>query len=183
MEYFAEGKRGKIYIGIIKGKKVAIKKEKRDLNRINNEIKFLRILNKYNIGPRLIEYGKDYMIYEFIDGIRILDYLKNANKKEKNRIIKNVLLQCRILDKLKIDKYEMNNPYKHILIGKQIKMIDFERCKKVEKPKNVTQFCQFIISKKIGLKVNRNKFIKILKDYKNNQTDKNFKRILNYLKL
>lgn len=170
-------------MGYLKGKKVAIKKEKRDLNRINNEIKFLRILNKYNIGPRLIEYCKDYMIYEFIDGIRILDYLKNANKKEKNRIIKNVLLQCRVLDKLKIDKYEMNNPYKHILIGKQIKMIDFERCKIVNKPKNVTQFCQFIISKKVGLKVNGNKFIKILKKYKNNQTDKNFKRILNYLKL
>ncbi|MCX6711991.1 MAG: hypothetical protein NT139_03075 [Candidatus Woesearchaeota archaeon] len=183
MEYFAEGKRGKIYIGYIKGKMVAIKKEKRNLNRINNEIKFLKILNEYNIGPRLINYSKDYMIYEFVEGIRILDYLKNVSKREKNRIIKNVLLQCRTLDKLNIDKYEMNNPYKHILIGKQIKMIDFERCKFVEKPKNVTQFCQFIVSKKVGLKVNRNKFIKILKNYKNNQTDTNFEKILNYLKL
>ena len=129
MEYFSEGKRGKIYIEIIKGKKVAIKKEKRNLNRINNEIKFLKILNKYDIGPKLIKYTKDCMIYEFIDGIRILDYLKKVNKKEKNRVIKNVLLQCRVLDKLKIDKYEMNNPYKHILIGNKIKMIDFERCK------------------------------------------------------
>jgi predicted Ser/Thr protein kinase len=77
----------------------------------------------------------------------------------------------------------MNNPYKHILIGKQIKIIDFERCKKVDKPKNVTQFCQFIISKKVGLRVNRDKFIKILKDYKNDQTDKDFDKIINYLRL
>ena len=140
-------------------------------------------MNGHNIGPKLIEYGKDYMIYEFINGTRILDYLKKVDKKDKNRVIKNALLQCRILDKLKIDKYEMNNPYKHILIGKQIKMIDFERCKFVEKPKNVTQFCQFIVSKKVGLNVNRNKLIKILKEYKNNQNDKNFKSILNYLKL
>ena len=76
----------------------------------------------------------------------------------------------------------MQNPYKHILIkGKKVKMIDFERCYYNDKPKNVTQFCQFIRNRL--MKVNNSKFKKLLQNYKKKQSEKNYKEILGFLKL
>ncbi|MEK6857590.1 MAG: hypothetical protein AABX39_03305, partial [Nanoarchaeota archaeon] len=37
-------------------------------------------------------------------------------------------------------------PLKHILIGKTVVMIDFERCHFTEDPKNSRQFMQFLIN-------------------------------------
>jgi len=173
LEYLAKGKRSKVYIGVLNGKKVVVKKGKR----ARIEAKWLKILNKYKIGPKFVSVSKDKLIYEFIDGERILDF-----KGDIKIIIKKVLDKCRVLDKLKINKKEMQNPYKHILIkNKKVKMIDFERCYYSDKPKNVTQFCQFIRNKL--LKVNNEKFKKILQEYKGKQNEKNYFKILDFLKL
>ena len=178
LEYFAKGKRGKIYVE----NGVALKKSLP--KRVKNESYWLKILNKHGIGPKLIDVKKDYFRYKFVNGIFIIDYFKLYNSKP---IIINVLKQCRILDKLKINKMEMHNPYKHVIIEKKNPvMIDFERTYKTQKPKNVTQFCQFIMSKKIQeiikYKINEKELIKLLKEYKKNQTEKNFKLIFDYIK-
>ncbi len=173
LEYLAKGKRSRVYVGIYRGKKVVVKKSKR----AKIEAKWLKILNKYKIGPKFVSVGRDELIYEFVEGVRILDY-----KGDIKIIIKKVLDKCRKLDKLKINKKEMANPYKHILIkNKQVKMIDFERCHYTDKPKNVTQFCQFIRNRL--MKVNNSKFKKILQEYKKNQSEKNYKEILEFFKL
>src|SRR3989344_9324321 len=102
------------------------------------------------------------MIYEFVEGKRIGECLDK-------KIAKKVLKQCRILDKLKINKKELVNPYKHILVNKnKVVMIDFERCHKVKKGKNVTQFCEYLMRNKI---VDRKKFTILLKKYKENQSE------------
>ena len=80
------------------------------------------------------------------------------------------------MDVLKINKKELTNPYKHILINKnKVTMIDFERCHEVEKGKNVTQFCEYLMRNKI---IKRNRLTPLLKEYKRNQNEKNFKIIL-----
>ena len=169
LKFFAKGKRSKVYFGFLKKKKVAVKIS----YRAGIESRWLRLLNKKNIGPRLIKSGKDKLIYEFVDGKRIGDCLKNKNIKT---IIKKVLKQCRILDKLKINKKELVNPYKHILVDKnKVVMIDFERCHKVEKGKNVTQFCEYLMRNKI---IERKKLIPLLKKYKEKHDEKTFKKIL-----
>ncbi len=183
VKFFAKGKRGKVYVGVFKGKKVAIKVSKR----AENEGKWLKKLNKYKIGSRFLFSGKDYFVYEFVEGERILDYIAENEKKKIIKVLKNVFLQCRVLDKLKVDKKEMHNPWKHILIGKDVKMIDFERCHIVDKGKNVTQFGQFLLRKKEllnkkGIKVNKSELIKLLKEYKSKQIDVNFKRMIHYLR-
>ncbi len=178
MEYLAQGKRGIVFLDYIKGKKVVVKKEKRNLGRINNEAKWLKRLNMYKIGPKLIKSGRDYIVYEFVDGEFFIDvYRKGKTKSEK--IIKEVLRQCRVLDKLKVNKFEMHNPIKHIIIGNKIVMIDFERCTSNEHPKNVTQFCQYLV--KIGFIKRNKKLTELLKAYKNKQTDKNFKLLNNFI--
>ena len=97
LKFLAKGKRSKVYIGFLKNKKVAVKVSKRA--KIEGE--WLKLLNKNRIGPKLIKVEKNKLIYEFIEGKRIGDCLKDKNIK---MIIKKVLEQCRILDRLKINK-------------------------------------------------------------------------------
>ncbi|MAG45349.1 MAG: hypothetical protein CMH63_01080 [Nanoarchaeota archaeon] len=167
LKFLAKGKRSEVYTGFLGKKKVSVKVSPR----AGIESKWLKLLNKHKIGPKFVKVSKNELIYEFISGKRIGECL---NKK----VVKKVLMQCRILDKLKIDKKELTNPYKHILVHKgKVVMIDFERCHKVKKSKNVTQFGEYIMRKKL---VPRVSFTKLLIEYKKNQSEKNFKKILSF---
>jgi predicted Ser/Thr protein kinase len=174
IEYFTKGKRGILYTGFYKHKKVVIKAklpESMAEGRIENEGRWLKILNKYKIGPKLIKSTKDYFFYEYVPGEFFIDFVEklDRNKESKKKIldiIKDVLEQCFVLDQLKVDKEEMHHPIKHIIITKKLKpimidagkskissiqktpdvvLLDFERCHNVENGKNVTQFSVFLI--------------------------------------
>ena len=86
LKFLAKGKRSKVYIGFLKNKKVAVKVSKR----AEIEEKWLRLLNKKKMGPKLIKVEKDKLIYEFVEGKRIGDCLKDKNIKI---ILRKVLLQ------------------------------------------------------------------------------------------
>ena len=197
IKYLTKGSRGILYTADYGSKKVVIKKklpESKAIGRIGNEIGYLKILNKKGIGPTLLFSNKDYFVYEYIDGLFVLDFIENlANNKKSlkdiKNIIKNVFDQCFIMDKLMIDKEEMHHPLKHIIIqNKTLKpyLVDFERCHKTEKPKNVTQFSVFLISghlKKLleekGINIDRSKIIELCKRYKKEQNKENLKLISN----
>src|SRR3989344_2388730 len=95
IEFFSKGKRGVVYTGTYKERKVAFFKNKA-------------------------------LVYEFVEGKYILDFLKKASKKEASKILKEVFRQLRIMDKLKVNKKEMHKPLKHIIIGKKVVLLDFE---------------------------------------------------------
>jgi len=182
IEYLAKGKRGVVYTGILTGKKVSIKKKHPDseaIGRIKNESKFLKILNKHKIGPLLLKTGKDYIVYKYVEGIFLPEFLKKEKSKEKKRkVLVTILKQARTLDKLKINKLEFTRPLKHVFVKyPKVVIIDFERSYYTETPKNVTQFCQYLIKGKYM----ENK-VKTFKNYKENQTEKNFKEILKLIK-
>jgi predicted Ser/Thr protein kinase len=187
---FAEGKRSNVYKIKIKNRICLLKEEKKPIRgRIKNEAKWLKILNTKKIGPKLLQEKDNYIIIEFIKGKPIIKWFKENNKKQITKIIINLLKQCRIIDKLKVNKKELQNPYKHIIINKKPIMIDFEKCKQTPTPKNVTQFCQFITSKKIkqileskNIKINQKNLTRLLKEYKKRQIDKKFKEILKEIK-
>ena len=185
VKFFAKGKRSNVYVGFYKRKKVAIKVERGVKGIIRNESKWLKILNKYGIGPKLFICKNNYIVYEFVEGEPFSIWLKKSNKNNIRKVIKKILLKIRILDKLMVNKEEMHKPYKHILVGKEPKLIDFERCKKTKKPKNVTQFCQYLMSnnvynilKKKGILFDKKDLIKLLKDYKIKRNERLFKKIL-----
>jgi predicted Ser/Thr protein kinase len=153
---------------------------------MENEGKWLKILNKKGIGPKLFLANKDFFVYEYIPGPFILEGLEKKDKKTTIKILKAVFDQMFALDKLQVDKEEMHHPFKHVIITKSNKpvLVDFERCHKTLKPKNVTQFCQCIISiSKINkkIKIDRNKLIKLAQQYKKNQTKENLNKIKNEL--
>ncbi len=194
IHYLTHGKRGNIYTGrwnhnlsdkkILSTKlvKVAIKtkrKESQAVERINNEIKWLKILNKHNLGPHLLFYGQEYFVYEFVEGDFILDWiLKNHKSKTKIfQVLTNVLEQCFILDQLKINKEELHRPLKHIIINSSNHpiLLDFERCSPAKSPKNVTQFIEFLVRIKL---IKRETVLPLLKEYKKNINQKNFEKII-----
>ncbi len=189
---FAEGNRGIIYTGILRGGKVAVKAKKADSaakRTIENEVKWLKALNKKGIGPKLIFSGNGFFVYEFVEGQFIIDYLKACSREKAVALIKKTLRQCRALDELKVNKEELLRPQGHVIIrnGNPV-MIDFERCGKTRKPKNVTQFCQFLIGgfssellRKKGISISREKILAAAKEYKNSQEDRNFRRILSLI--
>ena len=189
---FARGHRGLLYKASLKKKEVVIKTKNPKSEaraRIANEVKWIKILNKYNIGPKLLFSGRKYFAYEFINGEFILNFIEKNKKQEIIKTIKNIFNQLYIMDSLKVDKEEMHHPLKHVIIDKKPVLIDFERCKITKKPKNVTQFCQFLMSggtqrmlKQKGIKLSKDKIINLARVYKKEQIRKNLNEILKILK-
>lgn len=185
IEYLTHGKRGNIFVGYHRGKKVAIKikrKESLAVERMKNEVKWLKVLNEKKVGPKLLFYGKNYLVYKFAEGEFILDWIKkNKNDKKKiKKVIVKILQQCFIVDNLKLNKEEMHRPVKHIVINNRMKvtLLDFDRCYKTKKPHNVTQFGVFLVNHGLARK---KRFINLLKDYKKEMSKSNLIKIINSL--
>lgn len=200
-EFLARGKRGFVYVSEYKKKKYLIKEKNPSstaLRTIENETEFNQKLNILGVGPRFIfmDASGKFLIREFIEGVNIYEWMKNNSEKNdfKKNIIKIFSLifeQARKMDEAGINKMEMTHPHKDILITKNNEpvIIDFERCRMSEKPKNVTQFCQFLASgkmhaelKKLGIKFDKFKMLKAAGEYKKELSEEKFKKIKNTLR-
>ena len=179
MQYLNKGKRGIVYITKDDSGVVVVKKERpgsKALRALNNEAYWLKILNKYKIGPRFIRFD-DGLVMEYIKGELFVDWYEKHKGKDVKNAVRDIFLQCRIMDKIGVNKLEMNCPVKHIIMrNNKPVMIDFERCKRTLRPKNVTQLCQFFLS--IGFKVDMNILKELSQKYKRDYDEDTFNRIL-----
>ncbi|MBN2111904.1 methyltransferase [Candidatus Woesearchaeota archaeon] len=176
IEYFTHGHRGMLFTGKYKGKKVTAKSKlpkSMAEGRIANEAKWIKLLNKKGIGPRIIFSEWDFFVYYFVEGEFLQKFAEKSQKTKIANAVKDVLRQCREMDAMGIDKEEMHRPFKHIIMNKKPVLIDFERMHKSKKPKNVTQFIQYLISgrithtlKKKGIMIDRKKAIRLARQYK-----------------
>lgn len=196
MESFAKGKRGVIFLTTYRGKAAVIKKHNPDasIDTIRNEAVMLEVLNKHGIGPKFFTFKSGELTREFIEGEPFLEYLEKQDKKEVVRVLEEIFYQCRKIDLLGINKFELTRPYKHILITTQansfrgcgaVVQIDFERCKYTEKPKNVTQFLQCVVRGRIqalckekNIPINTDKLLDLGKDYKHKLDIFSFEEII-----
>ncbi len=186
---FATGNRGVIYTGILGKKKVAIKAvaERSPVkDSIKNEMKWLKLLNRHKIGVKLVSISDNHFVYEFVDGNFILDFIDKSAKKGIITVLKAVLRQCRKLDELGVNKLEMGHPQRHIIIkSSKPVLLDFERCKNTENPKNVTQFCQFLMSGQVQemlsqkkILIDKSELLNAAKDYKTNFRKIDFEKLI-----
>ncbi|MBN2367565.1 methyltransferase [Candidatus Woesearchaeota archaeon] len=186
---FAKGKRGVIIKGRFNKKTVAVKMKKPGsdaLGTIRNEANFLEILNKEDIGPKLIMHEKDFLMYVFVEGIFIEEFLEKAFKKDILDVLEKTFDQLFRMDTMQINKFEMHHPHKHILIDKTNPvLIDFERARYTESPKNVTQFCDYLsgmrvsgLLEKKGIKIEASGIKELAKEYKKGFKKKNYKKII-----
>jgi predicted Ser/Thr protein kinase len=161
LEVIAQGKRGIVFKATYKDKPVAIKIPRPSSDAPNTmglEATYLKKVNKLGIGPKLILADEHYVVMEFIDGVRIGEFLANVTTTPQSiiTVLNLVLEQLFTLDAAGINKYELTNPYKHIIITTEKTtgeekpvLIDFERARHAAKPKNITQFVEYLKSKPV----------------------------------
>jgi len=187
-EYFAKGRRGIIYTAELDGKRILVKERNpsSDVDTIENEAEVLQLMNTHGIGPAFISMKNGLLVREFVDGIDILEWVADASGEQIQRVLIEILRECRTMDILRINKLEMHHPQKHILIRNNKPMqIDFERAHRTEKPKNVTQFCQWISGKtwvpiltEKNIPIQRTTIMELARNYKNVYTDDSFETII-----
>ena len=192
---------GKGYVGmVVLAKKnneiVALKIRRMDSPRKNmsNEAKLLQIVNKLDIGPKFIKNSKNFLVMEYIDGEKIIDWAKKTETKsqEVRSVLNNVLRECYLLDDAGLDHGELSTIDKHVIVGKNKNtIIDFESSSTNRKPSNVTGATQGIligtglakiIQKKVKLPP-KETIINLIRQYKKNPNLENFEKITIGLKL
>ena len=110
---------------------------------------------------------------EYVNGETIGNYIKENGMDEK--IVQSLKI-CRTLDKLHINKKEMNHPDRHILISNRVVFIDFERATIKKRPSNVTQFVVYL-NKKLNL-FKWKEMAGVLSRYKKEYSDESFDAII-----
>ena len=129
------------------------------------------------IGPKLV--GQDqrlgYVVYNYISGRFLPEFIEQcSDKRQLSRILALCLKKAAKLDSLGINKEEMHRPVKHIIVSRSARFIDFERCYRAGKPKNVTQLCHFLFlgsntcAKKIRkvFHINARDALRVVKSYR-----------------
>lgn len=193
IHYFAKGKRGLVYKGDYAKKPVVVKVQRPDaitLSTVQFEATWLKKLNPHKVGPKLFFATEHFLVMECIEGDLFEEFIQTHQKKEIVLMIKKLLHQMYLLDTLGINKYEMNHPDKHIIIRNHVPiMIDFERCRYTEDPKNITQVVQFLSAGRItallekkGIHVDKKKIQDVARIYKLHRTKENFDKIIKLIK-
>lgn len=194
---------GKGYVGVVvlakkNSKEVALKIRRTDSQRkeMKNEGKLLKFVNSVNVGPKMLDVSKNFLIMEYIEGEKIVDWVNSlkgvGSVKKLKSTIRKVLEDCYNLDQIGFDHGELSYISKHVIVGTtKSTMIDFESSSVNRKPSNVTSVTQAIfigsgIAKKVQ-KIYKNppkeKIIGALKQYKQEKSLENFENLLKILKL
>ncbi len=137
------------------------------------ELKFLSTLQPFSFVPRL--YGSDpfrlEINMEYIRGVNIGDVISSIGSEE----LVEIMDACRTLDRLSIQKEEMNHPDRHIIIGNRIVLVDFERGVIRDRPSNLTQFLTYLNFKRKIMP--KDDLISMMKSYKRNFSERAYIQI------
>jgi len=188
---------GVVVLGKIGRKKVAVKIRRNDSTRKNlkKEAELLKITNQSNVGPKLVDFSKNFLVMEYLEGKKIGDWITGLKEKGSSSqlkvVIKKILEDCYSLDRVGLDHGELSNIAKHVIVGSKITIIDFESSSLDRKVSNVTSATQAFyigsgISKIVGHKYKipkKEKMISVLRRYKQEQTRDSFEKLLDVLKL
>jgi len=194
---------GKGYVGVVvlakKGtKEVALKIRRTDSQRkeMRSEAVLLKLVNSVNVGPKIIGVSKNFLVMEYLEGIKIsewVDFLEGPGSTKKLKsTIRKILEDCYRLDQIGFDHGELSNISKHIIVGEtKSTLIDFESSSINRRPSNVTSITQaFFIGSGIAKKAqkiyknpSKQQIIDILKQYKKERSRDSFEKLLKILKV
>jgi putative serine/threonine protein kinase len=177
----------------IKNKTYALKIRRMDANRrtMLREASVHQIVNTIGIGPKLFKFSENLIIMEFIDGLNIIDWIRQQylDKYRVLNIVTNILKQCFILDMANINHGELSNLNYHIIVSysDRVSIIDFESTSlNRKKSSNVTSASQSLfISGMISYYINnilnllsKDRIIEKLRAYKRDQNVTNFDSLI-----
>ena len=152
----------------------------------------LRRANVINVGPRLIGVTDNFLLMEFVEGTLLpqwVEALRGRGKRSRiRRILRTILKQCYLLDKVGLDHGELSRAPKHVIVGTYDRpyLLDFETASANRRVSNLTSICQYLfigsqVAKRIKRKMggfNEKRLLNKLKNYKQGRTRENFERIL-----
>ena len=179
---------------VLDDKTVALKIRRLDADResMEREAGFLKIANSVDVGPKFVATSRNFLAMGLADGQKMVDWIKqDLDAQEIRSVALQVLEQCFRLDAIGLDHGELSNLNKHVIVGKDITIIDFESASTERRVSNVTSAaqCLFIgsaIARKVRsvLKIDStDEIIQSLKKYKNNVGKENLESLIEVLKL
>ena len=157
---------------------------------MQHEARILREVNVLGIGPRLIDVMDNFILMEFIEGLRFPEWLdiKKEQKQRIRKVLRLVIEDCWKLDQAGIDHGELSRAPKHIIVDKHDKpvIIDFESASKKRRTSNVTSISQFLffrsqtarLLEEVLLKVDKERLLMELRRYKKQPNRKSVDRLL-----
>ena len=128
----------------------ALKIRRTDSSRsnVNNEVEYLRLANSINVGPQLKNYTDNMILMEFIPDITLANWIQNLSGNTSTinlkKTIRDLLYQCRKLDRIGLDHGELSNLFKHVFVGEKISILDFESSSISRRVKNVSSAVQWL---------------------------------------
>jgi predicted Ser/Thr protein kinase len=174
----------------------ALKIRRMDANRrtMLREATVHQMVNTIGIGPTLFRFSEDLIIMEFIDGLSVIDWIRQQclSKNRVLNIVTSILEQCFILDMANINHGELSNLNYHIIVSysDRVSIIDFESTSLYKKKSNnVTSASQsLLISGIVSHYINnilnllsRDNIIEKLRAYKRDQNAANFDSLIQTL--
>ncbi|MCW3131369.1 MAG: hypothetical protein N2V73_01400 [Candidatus Methanospirare jalkutatii] len=139
------------------------------------EVKYLLTLQPLGFVPKIYRFDPENLEIEIeiIKGVSIAELLEVGSREEVLEVLEKCMDICFKLDKMGIQKCEMNHPDKHIIVSHSRSelrpiFIDFERAYDTKHPKNVTQFAVYIANRVefLNLRENLTNFIELFREYK-----------------
>jgi len=179
---------------VLNERTVALKIRRLDADResMEREASFLNIANSVDVGPKLVAMSKNFLVMQLADGDKMVDWIKHdLEERQVRSVVLQVLEQCFRLDGIGLDHGELSNLNKHVIIGENVTIIDFESASIQRRVANVTAAaqCLFIgsaIARKVRnvLKIrSTDAIIHALKKYKNDVSKENFESLVSVLEL
>jgi putative serine/threonine protein kinase len=148
---------GKGHVGIVvkayqEDKTVSLKIRRTDADRLtmHHEADMLQKANKVDVGPRLIEASRDFLLMGHVEGKLFPEWLKSLRWKDERERLRNVLRsaleQAWRLDEAGLDHGELSNAPRHIIVkvDNEPCLVDFETASTSRRVSNVTSLCQYL---------------------------------------
>jgi len=169
-----------------------IRRTDSDRSSMEHEAEMLGIANSVGAGPKLHAASKNFLLMDYVEGILFPAWVEALKGKGKKRSLQSVILSiletCFKLDKVGLDHGELSRAPKHIIVtaeGKPI-LVDFETASINRRPSNLTSICQYLfigseVSKRVRKiigEIDVRILVKALREYKQEMSEEQFKRIL-----
>jgi len=195
LKFIGKGYRGVVLKARLKNKIVAGKILRVDskIPTLVREAEMMKIANSISTGPVLFDYSDHVILMEYIQGVDLDRWLNNISQDDVyllKEVLKSILTQTRKLDCNSLDHGELGNARRHIIVreGLHPTILDFGKARISRKPKNVTSIVSYIThgphhNKILSMLEVRDFPIIVLKNYKEDPCEENFKTILRELKL
>ncbi|MCL7389035.1 MAG: hypothetical protein LZ172_05560 [Thaumarchaeota archaeon] len=195
LKFIGKGYRGVILKARWKNKIVAGKILRIDsgISTLVREAEMMKMANSTFVGPLLFDYSEHVILMEYIQGVDLDRWLNNISHNDVyllKVVLESVLVQTRRLDCISLDHGELSNARRHVIVREDLHpiILDFGKARISRKPKNVTSIVSYLIhgphhNKILSMLEVKDFPILVLKNYKENPCEENFKKILRELNL